>query len=96
MQRVEEGRDGHYPIALTPLDEILDENDRAVRLMFRLTVADADGMEALRAGCLHLRAIVLETEERSSLTVSAPDGHWIAAIRVEDPQPSGYQPCDEG
>lgn len=95
IERVEQGRDGHYPIELAPLDEVLGENDRAVRLMFRLTAADSAGVQALRSGCLHLRAIVLETQDGSALTVSAPDGHWVAAIRMQDPLPTGYEACDD-
>ena len=95
-QRVEQGRDGQYPITLRPLDDILADNDRAVSLMFGLTANDAKDVEALREGCLHLRAVVLETGDGSMMTVSAPDAHWIAAIHVEEPLPSGYRACDDG
>lgn len=94
IERVEEGRDGRFPITLVPLDDVLAENDRTVRLMFRLTVPGDDGMDALLARCLHLRAILLETGSGSTLTVSAGEGHWVAAIRAPDPLPTGYQSCD--
>lgn len=95
IQRVEQGRDGWYPFKLRPFDELVSQNDPAVSLIFTLTVDDARGMEKLRAGCLHLRSIVLETEDGSTMTVSGVDGHWIAAINVQEPFPSGYEPCDE-
>lgn len=95
QERVEQGRDGDFPIALRPLDDIVADGDRAVSLMFRLTAEDPLAVDSLRDGCLHLRAVVLETDDGSSMTVSAPDGHWIAAIHIEEPLPSGYRPCDE-
>lgn len=94
-QRAAQARDGSYPIKLRPLDDILSDNDRAVRLIFRLTANRASGVEALRAGCLHLRAVVLETDRASTMTVSAPDGHWIAAIHIPEPFPDGYERCDD-
>jgi hypothetical protein len=91
-EQVELGLDGTYPVPV-PARRDVSEDRPPAHLTFVLNVPTEAGVLALRRGCLRLLGITAGFSDGSSVSITASEGAFVAALRAEQ-EPDGYAGCD--